>query len=146
MPFNGFTVGSDVTVSVAGPGGTAIVIPASEITAFDKRPMKREAVSRPLNGPPIFLYMPDGWRGTFGVDRQHSTLESFQAQLEASFFAGTNLLSGTILETITEPNGTTSHYQYTGVMLWVEDPGAAMAERKITQRVEWCATTLKQVQ
>jgi hypothetical protein len=145
MPVNGYSVGRDVTVTVAGPGGTSIVIPASEITAFDKRPLKREDVSRPLNSPPMFLYMPDGWRGTFSVDRQDSTLDSFQAALEAAFWAGTNSLSGTILETITEPDGSTSQYRYNGVMLWVDEPGSAAADRKISQRVEWSASTRVQV-
>jgi hypothetical protein len=139
MPVNGYSVGRDVTVTISGPGGTTIVIPASAVTAFDKRPGKREDYSRPLNSPPIPLYMPDGWRGTFSVDRQDPTLDTFQASQEANFWAGQNTLSGTILESITETNGSTSQYRYDDVMYWVDEPGAASADRKISQRVEWTA-------
>jgi hypothetical protein len=104
MPVNGYSVGRDVTVTISGPGGTSIVIPASAITSFNKRPGKREDYSRPLNSPPIPLYMPDGWRGTFSVDRQDPTFDTFQASQEANFWADQNVLSGTILESWSPPS------------------------------------------
>lgn len=145
MPINGFTVGRDVTVTLAGPGGTTIVIPASEVTHFEKRPLRREDWSRPLNSPPIPLYQPDGWRGQVGIDRQDASLDTFQANLEAQFWAGQNILSGWILETVTETNGTQTQYRYDDVMYWVEDPGMATADRRVQQRLDFCAGTRKRV-
>lgn len=145
MPVNGFTVGRDVLVTIGGPGGANIVIPAFQVTKFTKRPLKKEDWSRPLNGPPIPLYMPDGWRGTVDVDRADATLDTFQAALEATYYAGQNTLSGTILESITENNGSNTQYRYDGVMFWIEEPGDAHQDKKIDQKLDWCASTRKRV-
>jgi hypothetical protein len=145
VPVNGFTVGRDVVVTIAGPGGTPIVIDAADVTHFTKRPLKKDDWSRPLNSPPIPLYMPDGWRGTVDVDRQDPTLDTFQANLEATYWAGQNILAGTMLESVTEPNGTNSQYRYDDVMYWVEDPGDASADKRVSQRLEWCCGTRKRV-
>jgi hypothetical protein len=145
LPINGFTVGRDISVTVAGPGGTTIIIPSTAVTHFEKRPLRREDWSRPLNVPPIPLYQPDGWRGNIGVDRQDQTLDTFQAGIEAQFWAGQNTASGTILETITEVNGSTTQYRYDNVMFWLEDPGPGTADRRVQQRLEWCAGTRKRV-
>ena len=145
MPVNGFTVGRDVTVTLAGPGGTGIVIPANSVTHFTKRPIKKEDWSHPLNLPPIPLILHDGWRGTVEVDRQDSTLDSFQAALEANYWAGLNNLSGTILESITETTGKNSQFRYDDVLYWVSEPGDGTPDRKLSQRIEWACGTRKQV-
>lgn len=139
MPINGYTIGRDVTVTIAGPGGQAIVIPANQVTGFNAKPLKREEWARPLNSPPQPIYTPDGWRGTIDVDRQDATLDTFQSNLEAAFWGGQNTLSGTVLETITEDDGSITQYQYNSVMYWVEDPGSYRTENLIKQRMEFCA-------
>lgn len=141
MPVNGWSVGRDVTVTLAGPGGVSIIIPSSQVTHFDAKPLKREDWHRPLNSPPMPIYMPDGWRGTVEFDRGNNTLDQFQATLESNFWNGTNTLSGTILETITENDGSVSQYQFDGVMYWVDDPGNFRADSKVQQRLEFCAGT-----
>jgi hypothetical protein len=145
LPVNGFTVGRDISITLAGPGGGTIVIPASAVTHFTKRPLKKDDWSRPLNSPPIPLYLADGWRGTVDIDRQDASLDTFQANLEASYWAGQNILSGTMLESITETNGTSSQYRYDDVMYWVEDPGDGTPDKKVSQRIEWCCGTRKRV-
>jgi hypothetical protein len=131
-------VGRDVTVTIAGAQGN-IVIPSSQVTHFDAKPLKREDWSRPLNSPPEPLYMPDGWRGTIEIDRSDATLDTFQATLEANFWNGSNQLSGTIVQTIVEDNGSITQYQYNNVMFWVEDPGNFRADGKVSQRMEFSA-------
>lgn len=145
MPINGFTVGRDVSVQASAPGGASMIIPSTDVVHFEKRPLRREDWSRPLNSPPIPLYQPDGWRGNIGVDRQDATLDTFQAGLEAAYWAGQNTQSSTILETITEVNGSITQYRYDGCMFWVEDPGPATADRRLVQRLEFCASTRKRV-
>lgn len=139
MPVNGYTVGRDVTVTLSGPGGTTIVIPASQITHFDAKPLKREEWARPLNSPPQPIYMPDGWRGTVEVDRLDATLDTFQSRLESNFWGGINTANGTAIETITEDNGSITQYQFNNVMYWVEDPGTFRADGIVRQRMEFCA-------
>jgi hypothetical protein len=145
MAVNSYTIGRDVTVTLAGPGGTTTVIPSTAITKFDAKPQKREEWSRPLNLPPQPLYMPDGWKGNLEVDRQDATLDTFQSNLEATFWAGQNTLSGTVLVSVTEVNGAVTQYRFDGCMFWVDDPGSYNADNKVTQRLEFCAGTRKRV-
>jgi len=139
MPVNGYTVGRDVTVTISGAGGNNIIISSDQVTHFEARPVKRQDWARPLNLPPRPLYMPDGWQGTFEVDRADATLDSYQADLESEFWNGQNILAGTLLETITEDDGSVTQYQFDGVMYWVEEPGAFRVDGIVRQRVEFCA-------
>src|SRR5215469_10319270 len=116
MPVNGYTVGRDLAVSITGPSNVDITIAGNMVTHFDAKPLKREDMSRPLNSPPRCLYIPDGWRGTIEFDRQDATLDTFQSDQEANFWNGVNLLGGTLLETVTEVDGTTTQYQFNDVM------------------------------
>jgi hypothetical protein len=141
MPVNGYTVGRDVTITLAAQGGTSIVIASSQVTQFDAKPAKKEDWSRPLNLPPMPIYIPDGWTGTVTVDRQDDTLDAFQASLEANFWAGGNTPSGTILETITESNGSVTQWQYNNAMFWVADPGRFQADGKVSQTLDFCSGT-----
>lgn len=145
MPVNGYTVGRDLVVTMAGPGGQSIVIDSDQVTHFDAKPLKREDFARPLNSPPRPLYIPDGWRGTVEVDRADATLDTFQSNQEANFWNGQNILSGTMLETITEDDGSVTQYQFTSVMYWVEEPGTYRADGKVMQRIDFCAGQRKRI-
>jgi hypothetical protein len=145
LPVNGFSVGRDYMIAINGPGGTTAVIPSSQITNFTKSPKKREDWSRPLNLPPIPLYVPDGWQGGCSIDREDNTLDTFQASNEANFWAGQSVLSGTIIESVTEPSGTVSQFRYDDVMFWVSNPGSATVDRKVEQHLEWCSGTRKRI-
>lgn len=139
MPVNGYTVGRDVTITVTGPGNTSIVIPAAQVTQFEAKPLKREDWARPLNSPPKPLYIPDGWRGTVEVERQDASLDSFQANFEANFWNGQNMLPGSVLQTITEDDGSVTQWQFPQAMFWVEEPGVYKEPGPIKQRLEFCA-------
>lgn len=145
MPVNGYTVGRDITVNMVGPDGVQIILPPDQVTGFDKRPLKREDWSRPLNGPPQPLYMPDGWHITFDADRKDETLDTYQSDQEQAYWAGENMLSGTILETITETDGSVTQYRYDGVQFWVEEPGNAKADGLVKQRVTGAASRRRRV-
>lgn len=140
MPVNGYTVGRDVTVTMTGPGGTTVVIPATAITNFDAKPHMRKEWSRPLNVPPQPIYIPDGWTGVIEVDRTDATLDTFQATLEDAFWNGKNTLSGMILQTVTEDDGSVTQYQYESVLYWVDNPGNYRAEGRVTQHIEFCSS------
>lgn len=141
MPVNGFTVGRDVTITITGPGATTIVISSDQVTQFDAKAGKREVWSRPLNSPPRPVYMPDGWQGTIHVDRSDATLDTFLANLELNFWNGQNTLPGSVLETITEDDGSITQWHFPNCMFWVTDPGAYHADGIVQQRLEFCCGT-----
>lgn len=138
MPVNGFTVGRDITVTITGPGGNSIVISSDQVTSFDAKPGKRQVWSRPLNVPPKPIYMPDGWQGTIHVDRADATLDTFVNQLEQTFWGGQNVLPGSILETITEDDGSVTQWHFPNCMFWVNQPGTYHADGIVAQELDFC--------
>lgn len=153
MPVNGYTVGRDVTVTmidrqngVAGRSGR-LVIDSANVVSFDAKALKKEDWARPLNSPPMPLYIPDGWRGTLEIDRTDNTADLYQQNIEDRFWNGGNTTSGSIQELINEPDGSKTVKQYTQAMFWVEDTGTYRADGKVVQRIEWsagrCRTTMQ---
>src|SRR5882672_8800541 len=99
MPVNNFTVGKDVSIVIQTPTG-ALTIPG--LTDFTADQVSTDLKSKPLDGEPIFGYIPDGWKLSFKWDRTSPVVDNYFAQLEAAYFAGGNLLGGTVYETINE--------------------------------------------
>src|SRR4051794_32063881 len=101
MPVNGFSVGKDVQLNINLPSGPLNIT----LTDFNADPMFNDLKSKPLDGVPIFGVIPDGWKGAFKFDRRDPLVDNFFAAAEAGYFAGQNNGSGTVLETITEADG-----------------------------------------
>jgi hypothetical protein len=101
---------------------------------------KHDLVSRPYNQPPKFGYVPDGYRVDFTITRTDSELESLQVAVETAFNNGQNSLPGYLNETIQNPDGSITRYQYQQFVFWLTDQGEVSRERVITQRLEGMAS------
>ena len=120
MPINSQSLGKDISFNVVTATGTLTL---DGITDYDIKQSTTELRHKGLNGKTDFAYIPDGWTISIKLERRNQTIDRYFAQLEASYYAGVNLLPGTILETIQEVDGTTSQYQYTNVVLKYDDAG-----------------------
>lgn len=138
MPVNNFSTGRDVTLVVSTPTGP---MDLTGITNFTKKQMNTKLKSKGLDGIPRHGTIPDGWGGSLRFDRLSPNLDRFFALQEAGYYAGQNLQSGTILETISEADGSLSQYRYVGVVVTFDDAGDASADKKVEQTVSWEAET-----
>lgn len=136
MPLNGFSVGRDIALTLIGPTGP---INLSLITSFKSKPDITDQKIKGLDGITRHVRFPDGWSGTFQIERQDSTLDDYYAQLEANYYAGMNETSVTLTETITEVDGSVSQYQYTGVLLKLDDAGEWKGDATVKQSVSFVA-------
>lgn len=137
MPQNGLTVGSDARFDVITAAG-ALSLPTLE--SFHAKKITQQRKVNPLNASPINMQFPNGWEGSFVVARADSTLDDYFAAQEAAQYAGANLAAGTIHQTITEVNGTTSQYMFTDVQLSIEDAGNYEALSEVKQHVSFVAS------
>ena len=137
MPVNNFTVGKDISVTIQTPTGQLDI--AQGITDFSADPMFTELKSKPLNGIPIFGQIPDGWKGSFKLDRFNPRVDNYFAALEAAYYAGANQLAGTIYQTIQEPNGSITQWRFTGVILKLEKAGDFSGDKKVEQTISFMA-------
>jgi hypothetical protein len=136
MPLNGYSIGKDVVLTINTPTGLMRVT----LTAFDAKPVYTDLKSTPLDKPPVHMSIPSGWKGSAKLDRQDATVDDYVAANEAAYWAGQTVIQGSITQTITEANGTTSRYRYTNVNLKVTDPGNWSGEKLVDQSLEFEAS------
>ena len=83
--FGTFNTGHDVAIEIVDPAtGVPLLIPIK--TGWEKKQRTEQVKSKPLNAPPIFEEDPDGWEGSFDIDRSNSVVDDFFAAREEQFY------------------------------------------------------------
>lgn len=139
MPVNNMSIGKDVSVVIITSTGS-LNIPAAAITKFSAKPITENEVRIGMDGITRALVVPTAYKGTFEVDRMNSSIEDWWASVEAAYFSGQNIPSGTITETISNPDGSIGQYRYTGVMFDMEDLGDREPTKVIKQKLNFVAS------
>ncbi|NMM21843.1 MAG: hypothetical protein HHJ15_18140 [Rhodoferax sp.] len=139
MPVNNMSIGKDVSVVIITSTGS-LNIPAAAITNFGVQPVTEQESRIGMDGVTRPLVVPTAWKGSFDVDRMNSSVEDWWASVEAAYFAGQNINSGTITETISNPDGSISQYRYTGVMFDLQDLGNREPTKVIKQKLSFVAS------
>jgi hypothetical protein len=138
MPVNGFSVGKDVSLTVTTSSGPLTM---TGLNSFTAKPLFTDLKSKRLDGMTYFGEIPDGWTGSFKLDRLGPAVDTFFATAEAAYYAGQNIPAGTIQEVILEADGTTTTWQYTGVVLKLDDAGDWKGDARVEQTITFNATT-----
>jgi hypothetical protein len=128
---NSYNLGRDCTFTIVAPTG----ILSFPITEGSAKQETKQIQSRPLNGPPIFAEIPDGWSGSFSFDRTGRQLDDLFAQLEASYWNTGALASFSVLQTIENPDGTIAQYQFKALACKFESAGDFKGDGKVEQKV-----------
>lgn len=142
MPQNGYSVGRDISLNVTTANGPLTI---NKITGFSTKQEATKSKVKRLDGTTETLRFFDGWSGSFDIERSDSIVEDYFIKLEASYFAGTNEVPGTILETITNPDGSTSQYRYENVILTLDNAGDWKGDASIKIKVSFEASRKKTV-
>ena len=132
MPSYNFSVGRDVSLTVVTSYGT---LTFNGLTDFSADPMTTDLKSKGIDGTPRFGFIPDGWKGSFKLDRLDPLTDNWWANVEADYFSGKNAQTGTIQEIVTEADGSVTQWQYTGVVLRLDKAGDWGGDRKVEQSV-----------
>lgn len=145
MPLNGQSIGKDVSAVIMF-NGSPVPIPANAITGFEPKPRTSTETRQGLDGGIRDAVYPNGWEGSFDVDRLDNTLEALWAQIENAYYSGQNVGTGTITETETNPDGSISQWRYTRVVYKLETVGERKPDSVIKQRLVFMAARRLQVQ
>ncbi|MBX9934549.1 MAG: hypothetical protein K2Y56_24040 [Methylobacterium sp.] len=136
--FGTFNTGHDVAIEIVDPAtGVPLLIPIK--TGWEKKQRTEQVKSKPLNAPPIFEEDPDGWEGSFDIDRSNSVVDDFFAAREEQFYGGQTIRQATILETMQEVGGGFTQWRYTGVALKLDDAGKAERGKTIVLKIAFAA-------
>lgn len=137
MPLNGFNTGRDITLTVTDANGP---VSFGLITKFDAKPVINDEKVKGIDGIVRHLPQPEGWTGSFDIERQGPALDNYFAAMEAAYYAGGNTVACTIQETIAEPDGSVSTFRFLGVMLKFEDAGSWAGGQSVKQRMSFVAS------
>ncbi len=130
MPQSGYNLGRDYAIDINTSYG---VIRIPQIISFDAKPnIKRINITK-LSGETDELLIPDNWNITIVAARQGPVLDDFWAQYEADYYAGNAQSTGTITETVNEPDGSISIWRYQTVQYHLSDPGAKSGDKEVSQ-------------
>lgn len=143
MPTNTFSLGKDSSLVVIAPTGQRIDL--SQITGFDAKQRTHNVTVRPLNGPPQAAYVPDGWEGSFEIERGTSAADDLFATIESNFWSGGALGVGQVFQYVNEVNGSQSTYQYDNVTMRLGDAGNWKADASVKQKIDFFASTRRRV-
>ena len=134
MALNGYSIGRDIALDIIGPQGP---LRFNQIISFMSKPDTTDQKIKGLDGITRHLRFPDGWSGSFEIERQDSAVDDYFTQIEANYYAGLNEIPVTITETVTEVNGSVSQYRYLQVILVLEDAGTWQGDKSVHQKVRF---------
>ncbi len=137
MPINSFSIGRDCQLVVMGPFGR---VDLTYVTGFESHQVTQSIRLDRLDGVPMGAELPKGWEGGFEVERGTSAVDDFIAAMEQAFFAQGSLPAGTIYQYVTEVDGSTSTYQYNGVVFRLANSGSWKGDASVKQKLEFFAT------
>lgn len=136
---NNMTVGKDYSLAYYDADSQAIV-DLGDVQNVKINAQKHDIKSQPYNDVPRYGYIPDGYKFSFTVVRTGPALEEFQLAANTRFNAGQASKAGFLNETVTNPDGSVSRYQYTGVVFWVGDIGEISREKPVQMQAEGYAS------
>jgi hypothetical protein len=137
MPYNTFSIGSDCQIVVMGPFGR---VDFSHVTGFEARQMTMAIRVDRLDGVQLGAELPKGWAGSFSLDRGSAAVDDFMAQIEAAYLAGQTINAGTLYQYVNEPDGSTSTYQFNGVVFKLTSAGVYKGDSTVMQRLDFFAS------
>jgi hypothetical protein len=137
MPLNGLTSGIDHKLVFTDINGV------ENFTIIENFNSKEDATTDKvvaMDGTVRHPKFHQGWSGSFVLERNSNFMDNYIAAQEASYYEGLDQIPITITETITENDGTVSQYQYTNVVIYLEDAGNYSGTEIVKQNATFMAS------
>lgn len=142
MASNQFNTGGNVTIIYMGAFGR---VEFSHVKSWESRPVIKTVKVDPLNKPPIAQMLPAGWDFTFTIERNGPAADSLQALKESAYWNGLTIPAETMYAFITEPDGSTTTFQFNTCVSHLADAGTWTQESAVQQKVTGFASTRVQI-
>lgn len=139
MSVNGMNVGVDYFITYYDSTSGAL-INLGDVQDVKIAALKHDIKSAPYNQPPRYGFVPDGYKIDFTITRNGSSLEDLMVLLEANFNAGNVQGAGYLNETINNPDGSISRYQYKNFVVFLTSHGDISREKVVTLVLEGMAS------
>lgn len=144
MPTNNMNTGVDYSISYYD-GASGLLVDLGDVQNVKVQALKHDIKSMPFNRPPRFGYVPDGYRIEFSITRTGGALEDFFVAAEANFNAGSVSKAGYLNQSINNPDGTISRYQFTNFVVFLENHGDIARDKVVTLTMQGMASTKQKI-
>lgn len=142
MPSNAFSVGRDCQLVVMGPFGR---VDLTHVTGFEARQITLPIRIDRIDGTQLAAELPKGWDGYFEIERGSSAVDDFIAAIEAAYFSNGAIPAGTLYQYVQEVDGSTSTYQFDGVVFKLAQAGLWRGDQSVKQRLEFFAARRRRI-
>jgi hypothetical protein len=142
MALNNFSIGRDTQLVVIGPSGR---IDLQHVTGFEARQLTQSVRVSRLDGNQMAAELPKGWEGSFDVERGNSAADDMIAAAEQAFYNGEQPTLSTMYEYITEPDASTSTFQYDSVVFRLPSAGRWKGDASVKQKLEFYAARRRRI-
>ena len=142
MAMNAFSLGRDCQLVVIGASGQ---VNLTHVTSFESHQLTTPVRVDRLDGVLLAAELPKGWEGSFEVERGTSAVDDFIAANEQSFYTSGSVAPGTLYQYVTETDGSTSTYQYSGVVFKLASAGTWKGDASVKQKLEFFAARRQRV-
>lgn len=141
---NGLSTGRDITIRI-NMGGQLIDYPINSLESFEATPLAPIKNFIPINGLLIPELFHEGWEIKMSFGRFDDTLDKWWSLAEAAYYAKVPQPYGVLTETIVEPDSSISQYQYTGLVLKLENSGMWKGTEFVIQTLSGYASRKQQL-
>jgi hypothetical protein len=142
VPSSNFSVGRDCQLVVMGPFGR---VDLAHVTGFDSRQQTASVRVDRIDGTQLAAELPKGWEGMFELERGSAAADDFIARIEDAYNSGSAVPSGTLYQYISESDGSTSTFQYDGVVFRFAQAGQWRGDSSVRQRLEFFASSRRRI-
>ena len=144
MPVNGMNVGVDYSIMFYdGTSGQLVTI--NDIQDVQITALNHQLKNSPYNTVPIHGYVPDGYRVEFSIVRTGSVLEDYMVAFSKNFNNGVVQNPGYLNESIINPDGSVSRYQYTNFVIFLTDHGNISRDKTVSLKLTGRASDKVQI-
>lgn len=133
-----FSIGRDCQLVVIGPAGR---VDLSYVTAFESHQLTQPVRVDRLDGVLMATELPKGWEGSFELERGSSAVDDFIAAAELAYRTSGGLPYGMLYQYVSEPDGSTSTFQYNGVVFHLVNAGIWRGDAAVKQKLDFFAAS-----
>jgi hypothetical protein len=134
---NFFNVGRDIQVIALDQNGQPITL--DNITGHDAKQVTANIKVDKLDSTQMNAELPKGWTVDIEGVRAGPSLDNFFANLETQWYQNGTYNTSSVYVYITEPNGSTSSFQYTNVAFKYTESGSWAGDKEVKWKIEGVA-------
>jgi hypothetical protein len=140
MPQHNTTLGSDLgSLTITLPDGQILPVPREYLISFEWKQDTQTVKKSIIDNRNLEYIFPGGYDGSIQLLRFSDQIERFFIQMHQDI-ANSKVVTGfSLLRTLSEPNGSISQIQFTGVTLKLDDAGTMKGQDVTEQKISWHA-------